>query len=417
MTSEPLDLAGQISTLEAFVADKPDLGELERLSREFDALGFLGLSGKEETHSNVLAWLLRPHENHGAGDYFLKNFLVATGAATSQEVESGDWSETTVRREWPNVVDGKPGRLDILILNQKERFACAIENKISSPEDFGQLTRYRKALEERYPNLCRRYLFLSPGGTLPRRCEDRKSWTPADYGKVLDAVEATLREGMDQEGHASAFLRQYITTLRRNIVPDTTVEQLATRIYLRHREAIDLIIRHRDAYIKDLEQFCREAIRQQEGWDLDRSPEKLVGFLHNDWKLFKSFHTGTGWNPQSDAALLFDFDLREPGRVHLILTIASGDCDKVRKPLFDMAQQRCEMFDARGHRLRGEYNNNWIRLYVSEPILSEEDFIDWDRSAARQGIMDWVSRFAAHEFPAMNAAIITCLQETDKNLG
>ena len=55
---------------------------------------------------------------------------------------------------------------------------------------------------------------------------------------------------MGHENYAvAAFLSQYATCLRRNIVPDTTVERMATRIYLQHREAIDLIIKHRVAYI------------------------------------------------------------------------------------------------------------------------------------------------------------------------
>ena len=70
------------------------------------------------------------------------------------------------------------------------------------------------------------------------------------YGKVLHSVKATRREGVGHENYAvAAFLSQYATCLRRNIVPDTTVERMATRIYLQHREAIDLIIKHRVAYI------------------------------------------------------------------------------------------------------------------------------------------------------------------------
>ena len=76
-----------------------DLEELGRLAEDFDAFGFLGLSGSEEIHSKVLAWLLNPKETHGAGDYFLKRFLSETGVATTQEVESDAWLSTTVRRE------------------------------------------------------------------------------------------------------------------------------------------------------------------------------------------------------------------------------------------------------------------------------------------------------------------------------
>ena len=417
MASEPLEAARQISALQNFVTHNPDLKELGRLVEDFDAFGFLGLSGSEEIHSKVLAWLLDPKETHGAGDYFLKRFLLETGAATTQDLDSDAWLGTTVRREWPNVVDGETGFLDILVLNQGRNFVCAIENKVFSAEHSEQLSRYGKALAMRYSRFRRHHIFLSPQGTRPRRGEDQASWVSVGYGKILGAIEATLIEGVDLQNHAVvAFLRQYATTLRRNIVPSTAVESLATRIYLQHREAIDLIIKHREAYIKDLEQFCSEAIEQQDGWVPSEPQEKLVGFFHNGWKRFDSFRTDDGWNPVSDAALLFHFDLRERGTAHLILTIPKGNvADVARKELFHMAQRRPDVFDHKGHGFGGEYTDSWIRLHVSEPILSDEDFINWDRAAARQKILDWAVEFAADEFPAMNDAIVACFERVDEN--
>ena len=131
----------------------------------------LDLSGKEEVHSRFLVWLLDPHQNHGAGDYFLRHFLLATGAATPDEVHDIDWSTTSVRREWLAVVDGEQGYLDILLVNHRAQILCAIENKIFSPEGFSegisQLTHYRRALENDFCDFSRRHVFLSPQG-VPR---------------------------------------------------------------------------------------------------------------------------------------------------------------------------------------------------------------------------------------------------------
>ena len=115
----------RIAALRNFVNDNPDLGRLKDLNgeqlAEFDLFEALDLYGKEEVPSRFLVWLLDPQQNHGAGDYFLRHFLLATGAATPDEVHDLDWSTTSVRREWLAVVDGAPGYLDILLVNHREQ--------------------------------------------------------------------------------------------------------------------------------------------------------------------------------------------------------------------------------------------------------------------------------------------------------
>ena len=79
--------------------------------------------------------------------------------------KAGDWSKSESQREWYCVVDGSGGWLDILVTNADDaKFACAIENKIYSPEGGRQLTHYRKALEAEYPDpiFTKGYVFLSP---------------------------------------------------------------------------------------------------------------------------------------------------------------------------------------------------------------------------------------------------------------
>ena len=183
----------QVAALERFAAE-PGLKRLHALIEEqrtvFDALDFLRLSSDEEFHSNFLAWLLDPRESHGIRECFLVNFLQETGAPL--ELQASDWTRAIVVREWANQVEGQDGRLDILILNEPECALCAIENKIWSWEHSEQLTRYRKALEERYPQWRKHCVFLSPRGTLPYREEEQKYWTAADYKIVLQLVEQTI---------------------------------------------------------------------------------------------------------------------------------------------------------------------------------------------------------------------------------
>ena len=128
--------------LNKFAADE----SLERIRKlaaeqrnEFDALDFVGelrfgggdaLWSSEEFHSNVLAWLLAPRRSHGFGDRFLTRFL--RQAEMPSVGHSRAWAETEVTREWANMVDGKQGYLDILIVNHARQILCAVENKVFS---------------------------------------------------------------------------------------------------------------------------------------------------------------------------------------------------------------------------------------------------------------------------------------------
>ena len=412
----------QIQSLEAFEAD-PDLAQLGEMLAEFDALELLGVSRFEETHSDILAWLLDPRGNHLMGDFFLRSFLLETNVVTTEQIRGKDWSNTEVRREWHNVVDGKTGFLDILVLNVNEKFACAIENKVFSREHSGQLTRYRKALERQYPTPTyhRSYLFLTRHSTLAGLAEERKHWNPTDYGLILRLVEGALEYwgGRGAEG-VMAFLRQYQKTLRRRIVPDTETRRIANSLYLRHRKAIDLIVDQKSAHITDLSRICEEVTRKKTGWKLigEREKGELLGFVDPAWKKHCLLQTGKTLGKQSDSLLVLDFDFRDFGEVRLLLTIMEGSDENVRKSLFEKThkQHPC-IFNHRNHRKRGTYSKNTIRIYASEPILSSQVFFEGNRIAWRAAIERHVSHFVKNEYRKMNRIILDSLKEIEKELG
>ena len=129
-------------------------------------------------------------------------------------------------------------------------------------------------------------------------------------------------------------------------MPDTNLKQLATRLYLRHREAIDLINRYRGTYyLDDVREICREAIECRESWHLvgERDRGELMGLIDASWQDFSMFHTGTAWLPQTDSLMIMDFDFREVGRVKLILTISTADKEGIRKSLFHKTKERHPM--------------------------------------------------------------------------
>jgi hypothetical protein len=61
--------------LEEFVAGNVDLQRLENALRKFNLFDSLKLVWQEVKHSDFLAYLLDPQQNHGLGDIFLKSLL------------------------------------------------------------------------------------------------------------------------------------------------------------------------------------------------------------------------------------------------------------------------------------------------------------------------------------------------------
>ena len=174
-------------------------------------------------------------------------------------LQTADWSTAEVLQEWENVVDGRWGYLDILILDGDHQNLIAIENKTFSQEHSNQLTRYRRALAEAYPNFARHYIFLSPGGVSPYLERDRKYWQPASYSVIHNAIQEILETGVE-DLDANALLRIYATTIRRNVMPDTSLDRQARRIYLEHWESIERIVANKPDWIDETKPMLREAV-------------------------------------------------------------------------------------------------------------------------------------------------------------
>ena len=414
-----LEQAAQIRALENFAGGKRlvELGELfEEQRSEFDALDFVGqlrfgsgrgLWSDEEFHSNCIAWLLDPRGSHGIGDAVLKSFLEQTAAPN--ELLQADWSQANVIREWETLVSDRWGYLDILIVNQSDRVLCAIENKVFSSEHSEQLTRYRKALADSYPDFTRHHIFLTPRGTQSYRKEERKYWTPAAYATVLNIVRQIVDDNSNTvKEDVLVFLQQYATTLRRNIVPDpsTNIREMVRAIYSGHKGAIDLIIQHKPDYIAEMKQAFRSAIKQQpEKWILDWEEREIVFFRSADWDRFEAFKTGTGWGNLKSLVTL-GFDLREDCPT-LIFTLGPGSDEHAREKIYQAANH-----------VSREMRTSYTRLDVKGPILNDSEVENWmDEEATRAKIEAWVKNFAENEFPAMNEVIVNCLREYEAEQG
>ena len=319
-----------------------------------------------------------------------------------------DWSAAQVLQEWRNEVEEQWGYLDILILDQDRQNLIAIENKTLSQEHSNQLTRYRRALADAYPDFARHHILLSPSGIPANLERDRNYWQPASYSVIHNAIQGILETGVS-EPNANALLQIYATTIRRNVMPDSSIDRRARRIYLEHREALDRIFANKPNWIEETKPILREAIAKYPFWKLDNETPQFVRFRATDWDEFPSSQTGTGWAPTSHALLLFQlrFDDETP-YLDLGLSTAGPKNTEIRTALFDAVKQNPAIFKP----TRNTLTDGWIILHEEpECLLEAGDYGPaWDDGSARRKIEAWIDRFATEQFPEMNRIIVDCFR-------
>lgn len=225
--------------LQNFLLDIDCLDELLPWTKRFNLFDVLKISRMEIRHSNMLAWLLNPNENHGLGDAFLKAIVQIVvqnddnGQYNILETLLMDFYSFVVYREWKNI--------DILLVSDAEKFLIAIENKIDSHEHDNQLKKYRDVLAKDYPDYTKMRLYLTPDGEEP---SDTNYWDVLSYRDVVEAL-SDQKNAIEMASDVALVVENYLDVLRRDIVEDEKLVEICNKIYAKHRKALDLIFEHR----------------------------------------------------------------------------------------------------------------------------------------------------------------------------
>jgi hypothetical protein len=386
-----MELLDDRRALEAFVVENADLETLEGLLEQFNIFEAVGVIRQELRHSDFLAFLLDPRQNHRLGDAFVQRLLQKVLIATRHlapplspvHLDSWDLSRLTVRREWQNI--------DILLVDPVNRLVVVVENKIDSGEHSGQLGRYLRVVHNEYPVADWRHLavYLTPDGAEP----SEPGYLPADYGLVADAVEAvaTNREpSLDPAVHQ--LMIHYARMLRRHIVTDSEIADLCRRIYQKHQRALDLIFEHRPDRLAEVHAVLLDLVRSRHDLIPDTSTKQRVRFGHADWE---GLPKGEGWTP-SGRLVLFQFDSYSES-LELKLWVGPGPAE-ARQRLLDLATAHQPPY--RVPQQGAPWNQKWKSVY-SRPFLRREDYENstWAEIEARIRV-HWV-QFVEHDLPAL----------------
>lgn len=211
----------------------------------------LGVSRTEIRHSNFLSWLLDPNGTHGLGKLFLIKFLrdlaisdIAKGL-DEFKIEELNFNNVELRREWKNI--------DLLIIF--DTVVICIENKIDSKDHSGQLSKYRKIVENTFNNekINKVFVYLTPEGEEPNEELEKGGYVPYSYENIIDQIEGVLKIYVrSTNNNVYQYIFDYLAIIKREIMKNDTSNELANQLYKNHRELFDFVFEHKTDILSEL---------------------------------------------------------------------------------------------------------------------------------------------------------------------
>lgn len=363
------------------LANSEALMQLETLLAEFNIFEAMGAVRQELRHSDFLAFLLDPRQSHGLGDAFLKSLLktVLDGLDDpfdNTAIDALNLGATFVQRE--------RHRIDILILNEAEKFVCVIENKIDSFEHSDQLATYYQIVTREYPGFKTLLVFLTPDGLEP----SNENYLPLNYAQVAGAIETVYlahRAALNPE--VSVLIAHYLKMLRRHIVTNSEIATLCRRIYREHQAALDLIFENKPDSQVELREFIQTLLNETKGQEfyLLGITKSYIEFIPREWATNKPLLV-FGFNNAADALSL---------RLYVNRYAPKRD----QQNAYRLVSEHPKVF--RGVHRKGKA----IRRVLNIPILTPQDFEESDLEELKTKIQDEWDRFLTRDLPAIQKAV------------
>jgi hypothetical protein len=390
-----------ISALTALVVGDDGLRELATLLGGFNIFEAIGAVRREARHSDFLAFLLDPSEQHGLQDQFLRRVLGevvrrsgSSVGLTDLEVALLELDDSVVSREWQDV--------DVLVVSARERCVLLIENKVDSDQHSRQLSKYLALVNRQYPGYRVLPVFLTPDGHPPDPEADPASeaYTPLSYGDLHRIGLATLAERRTAiPADVETVIRHYLAMIERHIMPDSKVAELAVKIYAKHRRALDLIFEFRpDDQSRVHDRFIELLKAAADRLVIIYDSKSYITFVPREWLDVPILAEGgdVSW---TKSKTIVRFELRFQPHLSLHLLIGPGSPD-VRKAIFEatILPEEKGIFRGRSKTLGAKWTQIWALPIKKNPWDTEVDEVVATLEK------EW-KQFTTAELPSLSASI------------
>lgn len=332
----------------------------------FNLFEAVGATRAELRHSNFLAYLLSPSRPHGLRARPLLSVLrsilerVPTGQRPIMTLEliAGELDDAIVYRERDNI--------DVLVELPTLNLVVAIENKIGSKAGVGQLQRYTETLKIAFPGYKHLLVFLTPDGDSPNH-DDYVAFSYSDLLLVLNGLVSDLFDPAPVE--TKLIINHYINMVRRHVVQDDELRNLALKLYERHKEAFDFIFDCRPDP-QNLLSSLRELVVSSSRLIEDSNSGGSFRFLPSLWvqQLASIKGDPAKWS-KTGRGLLFEAKIFSyaPGRVNVALILGPGDA-AMRSKVYQAAAAQRKIFSG----LVKPMGEQWATIYSRDLLTSAQ---------------------------------------------
>lgn len=365
-----------------------DFQLLEKRLMRFCPFEAIGMVRQEIRHAHFLSFILDPNKPHPFKDGFLKAFLleIAAQAEASQfdlqplDIHFLDGAGATILRERSDI--------DLLIeipagpsLSLGKGLVVTIELKVESTESKHQLSKYRRHVLDEYPaeNWSHAFVFLTLDGTDPSQ-DNMDAWVPVSLASLIDRLDIAAMS-MGTSGKAIELYQDYSSMIRRHLVEDEELAQLAKRIWTKHRTALeelydfwpDLQAEVLD-WLSDNFQELSEAVKSATGYTLeqDTSGSRILRFAVKEWKKIPGFCEGDKSWVSSASLIVLELADWGSGKLKLSLVLGPGNAD-TRSEIYESVLLRVDAGEIKIGRRTATPATKWKHL-SAEYVQSEKDY-------------------------------------------
>lgn len=341
-----------------------DFEQIELSLREPNIFRALSIERKELRHSNFIAYILDPRENHGLKDIVLRKLLrdiFSESKAINRTIFDADYIDLQnieIRREWRNI--------DILIILNDD--IILIENKVDTVDHSNQLKRYHKIAEDIFSNKYRHYIYLTPFGSDPQDAEARDSYINYSYVQISEIIESILKLYSNSISQKIIFyLSDYLTTVRRELLMNDRLNDLALKVYNAHKEAFDFIFENRPDPSSILYRYFEDEIIKA-GFVIGSKNKGYIRFTTQELQNMLP-NTGQGW-PNKE---VFQFE------IEYFWTDKTADVNAVIAPCGDDIRDRLHNATQKSKFYKVPAGEKWLVVYkkkfpfVASEIINEDE--------------------------------------------